>query len=108
MTTQYALTALAALSLISTPAFSQAVRTDGDTLQTAVSYADLNLDTQSGQAVLKARIQRAAEAVCGPEPDSRDLGPLMAFRRCMKQSVETAVAAIPSASHMAGSGKPAG
>jgi UrcA family protein len=108
MTVQYALAALASFTLISTPAFSQPVRADGDTWRTAVSYADLNLNTPSGQAVLKARIQRAALAVCGPEPDSRDLAPQMAFRRCMKQSMDSAVAAIPSASHLAGSTKPAG
>ena len=109
MTTRYALTALAALSLISTPAFSQSVRSDDDaTRQAVVSYADLNLNTPFGQAVLKARIQRAAEVVCGPEPDSRDLAPLMAFRRCMKQTVDTAVAVIPSADQLAGSAKPAG
>ena len=59
-------------------------------------------------AILVARIHRAAETVCGPEPDSRDVKAQMAFRGCMKQSVDTAVAAIPSASQLAGSVKPAG
>jgi UrcA family protein len=106
---RYALAAIAAVTLISTPAFSKPVQTDDDApRQAVVSYADLNLATQSGQAVLRARIHRAAQAVCGPEPDSRDIERLMPFRRCMKQSVDTAAAAIPSASQLAGSAKPAG
>jgi UrcA family protein len=82
---------------------------DEDAPRKAVaSYADLNLNTAEGQAILAARIHRAAEAVCGPEPDSRDLERLAPFRRCMKQSVDTAVAAIPSSSQVAGKVKPAG
>ena len=110
MTTLYRLAALAAFTtLIAGPALAQPAQTDGDAPRRAVvSYADLNLNTAVGHAVLVARIQRAAEQVCGPEPDSRDLKPLMAFRRCMSQTVDTAVAAIPTASQLAGSAKPAG
>jgi UrcA family protein len=109
MTTRYALAALAALTLISGRAFARPAQTDGETpRQAAVSYADLNLNSAEGQAILVARIHRAAEAVCGPEPDSRDLKRLMPYRQCMKQSVETAVAAIPSASQVAGKVKPTG
>jgi UrcA family protein len=109
MTTRYALAVATAITLISAPAFAEPARTDDEApRQATVSYADLNLNTVGGLAVLKARIQRAAEAVCGPEPDSRDLARVMPFRLCMKQTVDTAVAAIPSASHLAGSGKPAG
>jgi UrcA family protein len=109
MTTRYTLAALTAIALISTPAFARPVQGDEETpRQAAVSYADLNLSTGEGQAILVARINRAAETVCGPEPDSRDLKRLPAYRQCMKQSVETAVAAIPSPSQVAGKLKPAG
>lgn len=37
----------------------------GDTVSTRVSYADLNLDTQEGMDRLKARIDYAAQRVCG-------------------------------------------
>ena len=97
--------AFAALTLMSSAALAQ---TFGDTQRMAVSYADLDLKTSGGQGELMARIHRAAEAVCGPEPDSRDLKRLPPYRQCMKQSVDTAVAAIPSASQLAGSSKPAG
>ncbi|MGZ3276195.1 MAG: UrcA family protein [Caulobacteraceae bacterium] len=109
MSTQYTLAALTALSLVSTPTFAREVQAGDEAPRSAaVSYADLNLNTPDGQAVLVARIHRAAEAVCGPEPDSRDLKRLPPYRQCMKQSVDTAVAAIPSPSQMAGKVKPAG
>jgi UrcA family protein len=109
MTVRYVLAAMAVTVLISTPAFARPAQTDEDApRQATVSYADLNLNTEKGQAILAARIHRAAETVCGPEPDSRDLERFIPFQRCMKQTVDTAVAAIPSASHLAGSGKPAG
>jgi UrcA family protein len=102
------LATLAVLSLISGRAVAQAIQNDEAPRKAAVSYADLNLNTPGGQAVLVARIHRAAQEVCGPEPDSRDLKRLVPYRACMKQSVDTAVAAIPSASQVAGSAKPAG
>jgi UrcA family protein len=109
MTAQYVVAAAAAFTLISAPALAEPARTDVETtLKATVSYADLNLNTATGQAILAARIQRAAEAVCGPEPDSRDLAQLMPFRRCMKQTLDTAIAAIPSPSNVAGGAKPAG
>jgi UrcA family protein len=108
MNTRYALAALAALTLIAGPALAAPAQTDDAPRQAAVPCGDLNLNTPSGQAILTARIHRAAEAVCGPEPDSRDVKAQMAFRGCLKQSVDTAVAAIPSASQLAGSARPAG
>jgi UrcA family protein len=109
MLTQYTIAAAAAFTLFSAPAFAAPAQSNLETSQQAtVSYADLNLETPSGQAILKARIQRAAEAVCGPEPDSRDLAQLAPYRRCMKETVDTAVAAIPSPSNLAGTAKPAG
>jgi len=109
MTTHYSLAALAILTLTAAPALAAPAQTDESApRQAAASYADLNLNTPEGQAILVARIHRAAEAVCGPEPDSRDLKRQAPYRQCMKQSVDTAVAAIPTASQMAGKVKPAG
>lgn len=82
-------------------AFAAPVKEDGDTWRTAVPYADLKLNTAAGQAVLKARLQQAAEQVCGPRPDQRDLRASADFRSCMKAGVKTALAAIPAASQMA-------
>jgi UrcA family protein len=101
MTIRYSLAALAALTLIAGPALAQPAPTVDGPRQAAVSYADLNLNTASGQAALVARIHRAAEAVCGGEPDSRDVKAQMTFRGCMKHTVDTAVAAIPGSSQLA-------
>jgi UrcA family protein len=109
MTTLRTLAAVAALVLISGPALSKPIHADEDApRQAAVSYADINLNTPEGQAIVAARIHSAAVAVCGPEPDSRDVKAQIPFRTCVKQSVDTAVAAIPSASQVAGGVKPAG
>ena len=108
MKTQYALAAFAALTLTAGSALAAPVQADDGPRQAAVSYADLNLNTETGKAILVARIHRAAEAVCGPEPDSRDLERLPSYRACMKQSVDTAVAAIPGPSQLAGKVRPAG
>jgi len=108
MKTHYAMATLAALTLTAGPVLAQPAPGDGDARKMAVSYADLNLGTDAGRAELKARIHHAAELVCGPGPDLKDVKAHMAFERCMKQSVMTAVAAIPSASQMAGKPRPAG
>jgi UrcA family protein len=109
MHTRYALAAFAALTLTAGPALARPAQADDEApRQATVSYADLNLNTAGGQAVLTARLHRAAEAVCGPEPDSRDVKAQMAFQRCMKQSLNTAIAGVPTASQVAGSAKPAG
>ena len=106
MKTQYALAALAALTLntmalTAGSALAAPVQSEDGPRQAAVSYADLNLNSENGKAILVARIHRAAEAVCGGEPDSRDVKALMAFRGCMKQTVTTAVAAIPTGNQLA-------
>ncbi|HEY4030166.1 MAG TPA: UrcA family protein [Caulobacteraceae bacterium] len=106
MTTRFIPAAIAALTLLAGPALAQ--NDDPTPQRAAVSYADLNLNTETGQAILATRIHRAAETVCGPEPDSRDLRRQAPYRQCLKQSVEAAVAAIPTPSQMAGGAKPAG
>lgn len=107
MNARYALAALAAMTLTAGPALAQPAAADGSA-RMAVSYADLNLNTAAGQAVLMGRIRHAAEQVCGPEPDSHDLKTRLAFKACLRQSVDTAVSAIPEASRLAGAVRPAG
>jgi UrcA family protein len=109
MKTRYALAALAALTSTTGSALARPIETDDQApAHVTVSYADLNVNTPDGQAVLVARIHRAAEKVCGPEPDSRDLKRAEPYRQCTKQSVDAAVAAIPTANQLAGTAKPAG
>lgn len=108
MNTQFAFAALAALTLVAGPALAQSAQHDEDVRRMAVSYADIKIDTPAGQAVLMGRIHHAAEMVCGPSPDLHEVKAVMAFKRCMKQSVDTAVASIPSPSQLAEVARPAG
>ena len=60
MVTRYTLAALAALTLISGRASAEPIQADDQApRQAAVSYADLNLNTAKGQAILAARWMRA-------------------------------------------------
>ena len=108
MNIRSSLAVFAALTLVAGPALARPAQADDAPRQAAVSYADLNLSSPDGQAVLVARIHRAAQMVCGGEPDSRDVKAQMAFRGCMKHTVDTAVAAIPGANRLAAVDKPAG
>ncbi len=108
MNTQFGLAALAAVTLVAGPALAQSAQNDDAARRMAVSYADLKLDTAAGQTELMGRIHHAAEMVCGPSPDLHQVKAVMAFKRCMKQSTDTAVAAIPQPSQLAGAVKPAG
>ena len=65
-TRTFALTA-SALVVTAAAAFASPARaTDADTNSALVHYQDLDLTTDAGEAKLKARIARAAAAVCGP------------------------------------------
>lgn len=61
-----------------------------DIATTTVSYADLNLASQSGVATLYKRLARAADRVCG-EHDARSPREHAAFRDCRAASLNRAV-----------------
>jgi UrcA family protein len=61
--------------------------------QLVVHYADLNLATNSGVAVLYHRIQNAATQVCG-SVDQRELARVTAAKACQDTAIARAVAAI--------------
>jgi UrcA family protein len=68
----------------------------------AVRYADLNLASEEGTAVLDGRIQRAADRLCGRDFNIRDLTTLAAANACRKKAVAgtaTQVAEAISAAH---------
>jgi UrcA family protein len=72
----FAITAVAAAGLLGTAAIaSPVVRT------AAVSHADLDLTTASGQSRLQDRIELAARRVCGTA-DARDLSAHASMHRC--------------------------
>ena len=59
--------------------------------QVSVSVADLRLDTAAGRRVAHARLQRAAEQVCGPAPSHpADLEHVAAFETCRRTALHDA------------------
>lgn len=58
-----------------------------------VHYADLNLNTDAGVAVLYKRIRNAAEAVCG-DAGERDAARMAATRACVDRAVAEGVNAV--------------
>ena len=63
--------------------------------QVVVRYDDINVKQASGARILLARIDEAADNVCGPQPDIRQLGAWKSFRDCRKTAMDTAMASLP-------------
>ena len=74
-------------------AFSSAPAAAGEPVaQVEVSYADLNLSSQSGQDILESRIRNAVKQVCGgPAQPNITFG--RPVRDCMKQARAAAMEA---------------
>jgi len=82
-----ALLALASAAASSNPS-------DTDELHTMkVDYADLNVHTLAGAAVLYHRIERAARDVCGPDTDLSRHGQ---WKSCCRMAITAAVAKVNS------------
>ena len=58
-----------------------------------VSYRDLDLNKEAGVEQLYARLRRAAQAVCGPDTDIRDLGRTASRKACIAKALAEAVEA---------------
>jgi UrcA family protein len=89
-TTKLFQTVLAAGTLI--VAVSTAARA-AEIPQVHVRYADLNVSSPAGAAVLYQRIRVAANQVCGT-PDQRDLSRLEQAKACTDKAIANAVAAV--------------
>lgn len=87
-------TALAAIACgiaLTTPAAAD--QSDGEPLTKVVSYADLNLNGESGARVLYGRLRMAAIQVCAPfKGDS--LREKTNWRECFDQAIARSVAKI--------------
>lgn len=59
----------------------------------AVTYQDLNLNTEAGAKVLYERIHGAANEVCG-SVEVRDLPGVRAHEACVAKAVSDAIAAV--------------
>lgn len=60
----------------------------GNTKSIAVSYADLNLGSESGLARLDSRLRAAARWVCDVRPDNESLLRKTATARCFDTALE--------------------
>lgn len=96
----------ASVAALAAPALASAktVTTQDDLRQVVVSFADLNLNTPTGQAQLQHRLRRAAMDVCGAQPDDKDMRAAGLYRGCVQQSIEAATAAVPAAKMVASNG----
>jgi UrcA family protein len=72
-----------------------------------VQVADLNLQSPAGAQVALRRIGKAAEAICGDEQDTRDLGRRALFQACVRSVVDETVANAHSPTLTALNGGPA-
>jgi UrcA family protein len=61
-----------------------------------VPLSDLDLTADAGGRIALGRIRRAADAICGGAPQPADLAPARAYRDCMSDAVDHAVAATGS------------
>lgn len=86
------LAALLTASALVVPTVSQAAQSNS----IRVSYADLNLASEPGAAILEKRIELAARAVCEIE-DSRDLDLAMATGVCREGAIASARPAFHAA-----------
>ena len=57
----------------------------------AVAYGDLDPTRESGARVLLSRLKSAAQQVCGPAPDIRDLMMRRGYDSCFDEAVGRAV-----------------
>lgn len=87
-------TLLTALALAAFAAFPMNAGAQPSDREITVSYDDLNLNSKAGAAVLLARISAAAERVCGPQPSLLDLGSQQVYDRCVKETMDRAVADV--------------
>ncbi len=89
------LAAAAGAALLSvTPSGASAASAD-DPPAVAVSYGDLNIDTERGARILLERIQAAARGVC-PAADGRNLSAWATSRHCIREAVARAVRQVGS------------
>jgi len=88
--------AAAVVCLAAVTAGARADEVNADVPARTVRFADLDLTTQKGAAVLFTRIRNAAEEVCG-EPGSRELAQVVAAKACVDRAIARSVAAVNNA-----------
>jgi UrcA family protein len=87
--------AFAALSATMVAGVSNAAEAGGVASQQAVTYKDLNLNSNAGIQILYRRIENAANQVCG-NVGARDLRAASAQKACVERAISKAVADVNS------------
>ncbi|MCA6247848.1 MAG: UrcA family protein [Phenylobacterium sp.] len=87
--------ALIAIGLLALSGASASAQPALDDVKVKVSYAGLDISTESGARTLLKRIEHAAAEVCGGEPANR-LDRMKTFRPCTKEVVNRTVSKIDS------------
>ena len=59
-----------------------------------VHFSDLDLTHEEGAMALLGRLRHAARAVCSPASDGKDLKRISLYERCLKESMDRAVADV--------------
>jgi UrcA family protein len=89
----FTLAAVAAVCLAAIAVGAHADETVNGVPARAVHYADLNLSTQAGAAILYNRIRNAAEQVCG-DVGSRELARAVAAKACVNRAIFASVQSV--------------
>jgi UrcA family protein len=87
---------LAACFVLSSGLVTYAAQTGPVGRQVVVHYSDLDMSHQPGAQILLARLENAASQTCGGAPDIRDLNGQAAYRVCLKDTMDRAVASVPT------------
>lgn len=80
----------AALSFVGASAHASD-QSDAVSAQVVVNYTDLDLSKEADARSLYARLQRAAERVCGDNTDLRNLSMKRVYDACFQKSLSRAV-----------------
>ena len=92
-TKQFTMASIAAICLASATMAAHADQASANASTRTVYYADLNLNTPAGVAVLYNRIRNAAEQVCG-DVNSRRLEVAAAAKACVNHAVYVSVHSV--------------
>ena len=85
----------AAVSMLAAAAHADAPVVEKNVVEKVVRYADLDPSRSPDAATLYARLERAADAVCG-QADARDLTSRRMQKQCRQQALDSAVERVGS------------
>jgi UrcA family protein len=104
--------ATAVVAAVSVPVQAGGSAAPANARSMTVSYADLDLSGQAGVDALYSRLRTAADQVCGPKGDGRDLTRRFVWKQCYEAALDNAVRTVAhvglSEVHLAQTGRRVG